>query len=258
MATDNNQIKRWILPKPISKAEINDCAINYTLQKVLCRRGINLEEELTDFITPLELPNPESHFIELNKATERIIQACNSQEKIAICGDYDADGITSTVLLVELLSKLGALPISYIPSRQDDGYGLNIKMINEIYRNDIKIYILRHNRNPYILRHVKSNCMTKSTQNSIKWTCNEIRDLLLEKNKAYGDSAIQPENIFSKLDNAQAICARIDDKLSRIKQKGLNDLTEDTVQDLIGYLILYKVQVKKEENKITGKGKALV
>ena len=83
--------------------------------------------------------------------------------------------------------------------------------------------------------------MTKSSQNSIKWTCNEIRDLLISKNKAYGDSALEPDNIFSKLDNAQAICARIDDKLSRIKNVGLDDKTEDTLDDLIGYLILLKI-----------------
>jgi len=83
--------------------------------------------------------------------------------------------------------------------------------------------------------------MTTKTQNSIKWTCNEIRDLLISKNKAYGDSALEPDNIFSKLDNAQAICARIDDKLSRIKNVGLEDKTEDTLDDLIGYLILLKI-----------------
>ena len=83
--------------------------------------------------------------------------------------------------------------------------------------------------------------MSKKTQNNIKWTCNEIRDLLLSKNKAYGDSALEPDNIFSKLDNAQAICARIDDKLSRIKNNGLDDATEDTLDDLIGYLILLKI-----------------
>ena len=83
--------------------------------------------------------------------------------------------------------------------------------------------------------------MTKSSQNSIRWTCNEIRDLLISKNKAYGDSALEPDNIFSKLDNAQAICARIDDKLSRIKNVGLDDKTEDTLDDLIGYLILLKI-----------------
>ena len=47
--------------------------------------------------------------------------------------------------------------------------------------------------------------------------------------------------------------ARIDDKLSRIKHKGLNDLTEDTVKDLIGYLILYKVQIRKDDNIIKEK-----
>ncbi len=83
--------------------------------------------------------------------------------------------------------------------------------------------------------------MTTKTQNSIKWICNEIRDLLLAKNKAYGDSALEPDNIFSKLDSAQAICARIDDKLSRIKNVGLDDKTEDTLDDLIGYLILLKI-----------------
>ena len=93
--------------------------------------------------------------------------------------------------------------------------------------------------------------MTKKTQNSIKWTCNEIRDLLLAKNKAYGDSALEPDNIFSKLDNAQAICARIDDKLSRIKNVGLDDNTEDTLDDLIGYLILLKVARSEAAANVT-------
>ena len=93
--------------------------------------------------------------------------------------------------------------------------------------------------------------MTKSTQNSIKWTCNEIRDLLISKNKAYGDSALQPDNIFSKLDNAQAICARIDDKLSRIKNVGLDDKTEDTLDDLIGYLVLLKIAREQGDSNTT-------
>ena len=93
--------------------------------------------------------------------------------------------------------------------------------------------------------------MTKQTQNSIKWTCNEIRDFLISNNKADGDSALSPDNIFSKLDNAQAICARIDDKLSRIKNSGLDDATEDTLDDLIGYLILLKVARSKAAANVT-------
>ena len=93
--------------------------------------------------------------------------------------------------------------------------------------------------------------MSRKTQNSIKWTCNEIRDLLLSKNKAYGDSAIEPDNIFSKLDSSQAICARIDDKLSRIKNSGLDDATEDTLDDLIGYLILLKISRSEAAANVT-------
>lgn len=70
-----------------------------------------------------------------------------------------------------------------------------------------------------------------------------ITGLLKEKNKAYGNTALNPTNIFSKLDASEAICARIDDKLARIKNKGINDLTEDTVDDLIGYLLLLKMSM---------------
>ncbi|MBW3041988.1 single-stranded-DNA-specific exonuclease RecJ [Prochlorococcus marinus XMU1408] len=134
-------MKKWILPKPIDKDEIINCEINYTLQKILTRRGIDVEEELKEFITPSQLPNPNDHFIELDKATKRIIEACQKNETIAICGDYDADGITSTVLLVELFTNLGANAIAFIPSRQNDGYGLNKKIINEIYNKQIKLII---------------------------------------------------------------------------------------------------------------------
>ena len=70
-----------------------------------------------------------------------------------------------------------------------------------------------------------------------------ITDLLKEKNKAYGNTALNPTNIFSQLDATEAICARIDDKLARIKNKGINDKTEDTVDDLIGYLLLLKMSM---------------
>ena len=72
-----------------------------------------------------------------------------------------------------------------------------------------------------------------------------ITDLLKEKNKAYGDSALNPAGIFSKLNATEALCARIDDKIMRIKNKGINDKTEDTVDDLIGYLFLLKMSISK-------------
>lgn len=73
----------------------------------------------------------------------------------------------------------------------------------------------------------------------------KIINLLKSKNKDYGNTALNPSNIFSKLNPSEAICARIDDKLARIKNKGINDKTEDTVDDLIGYLFLLKMSLKK-------------
>ena len=89
--------------------------------------------------------------------------------------------------------------------------------------------------------------MTKITT-KIATTCEDIKTLLLEKNAKYGNSAVEPISIFSKQDNAAAICARIDDKLSRIKNVGLNDATEDTLDDLIGYLVLLKI-AREEPNR---------
>ena len=86
------------------------------------------------------------------------------------------------------------------------------------------------------------------TTDLIKEVADSVRDLLIEKNINYGDSATNPKNIFSKGSAIDSLCAHIDDKLARIANKGINDETEDTVTDLIGYLILLKVAIKKECN----------
>lgn len=81
--------------------------------------------------------------------------------------------------------------------------------------------------------------MTREEQ--IRLVGQEVIDLLVEKNKAYGSSALEPANIFAKGSAVENLCSRIDDKLMRIKNRGINDSTEDTVKDLIGYLILLKI-----------------
>ena len=82
------------------------------------------------------------------------------------------------------------------------------------------------------------------TRDEILEVTAQVTNLLLEKNDAYGDSALHPIGIFSKGDAVQSLTARIDDKLMRIKNRGINDQTEDTVDDLIGYLVLLKIAIK--------------
>ena len=90
---------------------------------------------------------------------------------------------------------------------------------------------------------------TSDVKYNFDWHLDKVSEkivkLLKEKNKAYGNTALNPPNIFSKLNSTEAICARIDDKLSRIKNKGINDKTEDTIDDLIGYFLLLKMSMEE-------------
>ena len=79
----------------------------------------------------------------------------------------------------------------------------------------------------------------------------KITDLLKEKNAAYGNSALDPLNIFSSLGAVESLKVRMDDKLARIANKGIDDKTEDTVDDLIGYLFLLKMALEREQNNET-------
>lgn len=82
------------------------------------------------------------------------------------------------------------------------------------------------------------------TEKAILDECNRISDLLIKKNRAYGNSALEPSRIFSTSDNAEQLRVRIDDKLSRIMNKGAYDGDND-LDDLIGYLVLLSIAQKE-------------
>lgn len=69
----------------------------------------------------------------------------------------------------------------------------------------------------------------------------EIKDLLISKNKKYGNSALEPLGVFSQLSAKEGLLVRIDDKLKRIKNGSLEKDDEDVINDLIGYLVLLKI-----------------
>lgn len=73
----------------------------------------------------------------------------------------------------------------------------------------------------------------------------DIRDMLVSKNEKYGNSALEPIGVFSKLSPEEGLLIRIDDKLKRIKNGSLDKDDEDVVNDLIGYLVLLKILAKK-------------
>lgn len=87
-----------------------------------------------------------------------------------------------------------------------------------------------------------------SARLEIASVCDQIKELLLEKNAKYGNSALEPVRVFSKDTPVNQLLVRIDDKLSRIKRgAGLLASDEDVINDLIGYLVLLKIALKQQQ-----------
>ena len=91
--------------------------------------------------------------------------------------------------------------------------------------------------------------MSTESQIKIAQVCDDIKDLLLQKNAKYGDSALNPVRVMSQASPVEQILVRIDDKLSRIKQGNILEDDEDVVSDLIGYFVLLKIALSSSYNK---------
>lgn len=86
-------------------------------------------------------------------------------------------------------------------------------------------------------------------ENAVRSICNEVADMLVQKNKSYGNSALEPINCFYKGDSSTSIRVRIDDKLSRI-MRGNEFQGDDTIKDLMGYLVLLRIATIKDEEEL--------
>jgi len=89
-----------------------------------------------------------------------------------------------------------------------------------------------------------------NTRDSIENKCRQLKELLLKKNDAYGNSALEPLGVFSSANASSGIKIRLDDKLKRIANAGLVEDTEDTLIDIAGYIILLMIAKDNESNNI--------
>ncbi|MGL4377187.1 MAG: single-stranded-DNA-specific exonuclease RecJ, partial [Microcoleaceae cyanobacterium] len=138
--------QRWyIYPTQSEKAEIlaQGTGLSLLLAQVLVNREIETPQEVELFLNPesLALPSPLDAFPDLAHSIELLEHAIAQGEKIAICGDYDADGMTSTALLLRSLSALGAQVDYAIPSRMREGYGINNRIIEEFHQEGVSLII---------------------------------------------------------------------------------------------------------------------
>ncbi|BAU11406.1 single-stranded-DNA-specific exonuclease RecJ [Leptolyngbya sp. NIES-3755] len=113
------------------------------LTQILINRGFDTLESIQEFLDPerQELPSPLEDFPDLAISLELLINAINDKTRIAICGDYDADGMTSTALLLRALRHLGARVDYAIPSRMSEGYGINRRIIEDFHEEGIGLIL---------------------------------------------------------------------------------------------------------------------
>lgn len=136
--------KQWyVLPSDRELAE--DITEQYDIEPFLAHllvsRGITDDLELEDFcFDSAELIDP-YELKDMDKAVVRIREALGKGEKIAIYGDYDADGVTATALLYLYFKSLGVKVTTYIPDRNSEGYGLNMKAVKSLCEEGIQLII---------------------------------------------------------------------------------------------------------------------
>ena len=134
----------WIYPNYDENfiKELESYSISKNIAKILNARNITDMTSVKKYFSD-EYEEGYDPFLmhDMQKAVDRINEAIENEEKILVYGDYDADGITSTVLLVETLISMGANVSSYIPNRFEEGYGPNKEAFTKIIDSGITLII---------------------------------------------------------------------------------------------------------------------
>lgn len=137
-------MKLWNIAE-LDRQEANAIQNEYGLPAIIAMllqtRGIKTREEIENFLNnESEIASP-FEIKDMDKAADRVQRAIESGEMICVYGDYDADGVTSTALLYSYLETVGANVIYYIPSRESEGYGMNIGAVDTLAEKGVELII---------------------------------------------------------------------------------------------------------------------
>lgn len=133
----------WKLKEKVEMKETGLPKLHPVVLQILLDRNIDTEEKINNFLYPdydKGLFDP-FLFSDMEKALKRVEKAQKDKELVAIFGDYDADGVTSSTILKEALDTLGIESTIHIPDRKIEGYGMNIKAIEEFKNKNVKLII---------------------------------------------------------------------------------------------------------------------
>lgn len=135
--------KKWSIPtlnKPLAMQIAEECEIDSFTALLLTSRGMTDPLDIEEFLSDDTIFSDPYEYKDMMPAVERIRRAITDFEKIAIFGDYDCDGITSTTLIYDYLSGQGADVIYYVPNRSE-GYGMNIAAVDRLKSEGVSLII---------------------------------------------------------------------------------------------------------------------
>lgn len=136
--------KNWLLKRSTTniKELAKACNINEIIATVLVNRGIKDKDEINKFLKA-SLEDLYDPFImkDMGKSVQIILKAIEKKDLIAVYGDYDADGVTSTTILFKALTQCGAKVIYHIPDRESEGYGMSSQRIKILKDQGVKLIL---------------------------------------------------------------------------------------------------------------------
>lgn len=133
----------WKLKEKIEIDKFAYSALHPIILEILCKRGLSTPDKIESFLRPdydRDIFDP-FLFKEMPKVIERLKIAKEKKEYVAIFGDYDADGVTSSSILKEALDSLGIKNKVYIPDKKLEGYGMNPKAVRELVDEKINLIL---------------------------------------------------------------------------------------------------------------------
>ena len=136
--------KQWQVAPPCPEGQLALERAGYPplLAGLLAARGVSGPEEARRVLTPESEVIPDPMLLrDMDRAAARVRQALEKEELIAVYGDYDVDGITSTCLLTQFLAARGGRVVPYIPSRLGEGYGLNPEAVHALFEQGVGLII---------------------------------------------------------------------------------------------------------------------
>ncbi len=136
------QSKRWwIYPRiPVDVSEALHEFPDF-LRQILFNRGYLDELSATEYLMASRPLGDPFLLLDMEKAVNRILLACDQQEQMIVYGDYDVDGVSATALMVQVLKTIGAKVTRYIPNRFDEGYGVNMEAVQLLADSGVKVIL---------------------------------------------------------------------------------------------------------------------